>query len=190
MQPTYRDFFQSGKAFMELDFSVLKYSDGIDYESLDSYPIIKDTDVQLMKKSNQSLPHHFWIKGTHDTDPSLAVLAGIHSIYPQICDEMLNMVNDSLGLTLGNKEIFLAKTTGSTFRHSDYPGRIGTVNCFLKNAEFAVTEFYSDSLVPNPFEILAAETGKCYLVNTSIQHRVIQPPKLGRRYLFMVKVPV
>ena len=172
--------------FKDICYKEVNVGDVLKYKNIIDLPMMVE---KFPKASNQEMMNHMaqglkvdnalrWLE--YDTDPTLSVFSGLHILYPEMCKEVIDQINDSLDINLPFWAVTVAKTTRTCHIHSDYYIRYGTLNCYLENAEFAVTNFYNTERT-EIIDSLRAETGKSYLLNVSKPHQVVQQQGQGER---------
>lgn len=189
----YENLFQD-VIFKELDFiDALKYKDKIDLNMVDSsIPQVWGNTVRssiLEGKKRVEAPR--WVDYANGSNPNLMMLANYHLLEPEICQDLVGQINENMKLKLLPKYVLLVKTLSTSYKHIDTIFRRGAINCFIQNANFAVTNFY-DTLEDdgNIIASLSAEDGKSYLLNGAIPHQVVQDDNLGVRLFLSVTIPL
>ena len=177
--------------FKDICYKEVNVGNVVKYKNSFDLPMMVD---KFPKASNQEMMNHMaqgrkvdnalhWLE--YDTDPTLSVFSGLHILYPEVCKEIIDQVNSSLEIKLPAWAVTLAKTTRTCHIHSDYYIRYGSLNCYLENAELAVTHFYNSERT-HIIDSLHAKTGNSYLLNVSRPHQVVQQPSQGDRVFLTI----
>jgi hypothetical protein len=164
---------------------ILKFRNMIDLPMMvEKFPKASNQDmVNSMAQGRKVNSELLWLE--YHSDPTLSIFSGLHILYPQMCKEIIDQVNSSLEIDLPVWAVTLATTSRSCHIHSDYYIRYGSLNCYLENAELAVTNFYNTEQT-EIIDSLHAVTGKSYLLNVSRPHQVIQQPSQEKRVFLTI----
>ena len=164
---------------------ILQYLKTIDLSSLkDKFPKVSSQYLKNAVAKGRAIDGELvWLE--YDADPTLSMFSGLYLLYPEMCKDLIEQVNYHLKINLPVSSIILSKTSRSCHIHSDFRVRYGALNLYLENAEFAVTNFYSEDH-KTIVDSLYAQTGKSYLLNVSKPHQVIQEPGQGDRLFLSI----